>query len=441
VNTAELKPDTSTHGSALSFDFQGLRVGIAEYAEGPTGTTVFHFPRRAKAAVDVRGGLPGTYNVDILRLGYEDPILDAIVVAGGSWYGLQAASGVAMAMKTDGLRSGHHTDLANVAGAIIYDFGDRRLNELHPDIALGAAAFRSAKEGAFPLGAHGAGRMAMQGAYFGMPLHSGQGGAFRQIGATKIAAFVVANPLGLIVDRQGHILTAGQPTRRNLTRIDEVLRELPYARDEAGFVKSNAGTRTSINPANTTIGVVITNRKLPYAALQRVGIQVHASMGRAIQPFATGWDGDVLFAVTTDEVDDISVHPVEIGTLAGEVMWDALLTVTSPRPVEALQQVPAERIDFTDLRVGFDSDFELGIRRNGEHLLLEVVGKRAVYGLPTGSKLEARLDPSGRFLTNGPPERPLRDGAFLLGPDGAIGRVVVNIGTWQQIGRCSTNAA
>jgi hypothetical protein len=148
-----------------------------------------------------------------------------------------------------------------------------------------------------------------------------------------------------------------------------------------------------------------------------------------------------LFAVTTDEVDDTSVHPVEIGTLAGEVMWDALLTVMSPRTVEALQQVPAERIDFTDLRVGFDSDFELGIRRNGKHLVLEVLGKRAVYGLPTGSKLEARLDPSGRFLTDGPPERPLRDGAFLLSSDGVIERVVVNIGAWQQIGRCSTNAA
>lgn len=441
MNAAELKPDTFTHGSALSFDFQGLRVGVAEYAEGPTGTTVFHFPRRAKATVDVRGGLPGTYNVDVLRLGYEDPILDALVVAGGSWYGLQAASGVAMAMKADGFRSGHHADLANVAGAIIYDLGDRRLNEVHPDVALGAAAFRSAKEGIFPLGAHGAGRMSMQGVYFGMPMHSGQGGAFRQIGCTKIAAFVVANPLGLIVDRQGHILTGGQSTPRNLTRIDEVLGGLPYERDELGFVKSKAWTGPRTNTANTTISVVLTNRKLPYAALQRMGLQVHASMGRAIQPFATGWDGDVLFAVTTDEVDDTSVHPVEIGTLAGEVMWDALLTVMSPRTVEALQQVPAERIDFTDLRVGFDSDFELGIRRNGKHLVLEVLGKRAVYGLPTGSKLEARLDPSGRFLTDGPPERPLRDGAFLLSSDGVIERVVVNIGAWQQIGRCSTNAA
>jgi L-aminopeptidase/D-esterase-like protein len=60
-------------------------------------------------------------------------------------------------MKEDGTYTGHHTQLANIAGAIIYDFGDRRLNEVHPDAALGAAAFRSAREGVFPLGSQGQG--------------------------------------------------------------------------------------------------------------------------------------------------------------------------------------------------------------------------------------------------------------------------------------------
>jgi hypothetical protein len=84
-------PDTSLHGPVLSLGFPGMRIGVAEYAEGPTGTTVFHFPELAKAAVDERGGFPGTFNVDMLRMGYDTQVLDAVVISGGSIYGLEAA--------------------------------------------------------------------------------------------------------------------------------------------------------------------------------------------------------------------------------------------------------------------------------------------------------------------------------------------------------------
>ena len=127
MTVCELKPmpDTSFHGPVLSFDFPGMRIGVAEYAEGPTGTTVLHFPERAKAAVDVRGGFPGTFNVDMLRMGYDTRVLDAVVISGGSIYGLEAASGVADALKADGYRSGDITKVGFVSGAIIFDLGDR----------------------------------------------------------------------------------------------------------------------------------------------------------------------------------------------------------------------------------------------------------------------------------------------------------------------------
>ena len=120
---SHLVPDTSTSGRVLELDFPGLEIGVSQYAEGPTGATVFHFVDKAVGAVDVRGGAPGAYNVDWLRWGYGWPNLDALVVSGGSWYGLAASGGVAGALKEDGHRSGHWANLAHVAGAIIYDFG------------------------------------------------------------------------------------------------------------------------------------------------------------------------------------------------------------------------------------------------------------------------------------------------------------------------------
>jgi L-aminopeptidase/D-esterase-like protein len=426
-------PDTRIKGDDLKFDFPGLRIGVAEYAEGPTGTTVFHFPDRVKAAVDVRGGFPGTFNVDILRLGYDTKIMDAFVISGGSIYGLAAAGGVLAALKEDGHRSGDISNVGFAAGAIVFDLGDRRVNEICPDAALGAAALRAAREGVFPLGAHGAGRMTKQGLYFGLDLHSGQGGAFRQVGKTKIAAFVVANPVGLIVDRQGRLAVGGQMLPRGLTTIADALAGVPYPRDAAGFMKQGHWPEAATPMSNTTISLVVTNRKLPFAAVQRMGYQVHSSMGRAIQPFATGWDGDVHFAATTDEVDDPNFPEAEIATLASEVMWDALLGVNARRESASLGHAGPQLLGDVDGDYRFDRDFALRIRRIPAGLGLDVTGKRGFFGLPQGTRLNASIQSDGRFLVEGPPLRPFRDGAFIS--DGKrIGQVIVNLGHWQQTG-------
>ncbi len=77
-----LKTDTAIHGSVLQFDWPAIQIGIGSYEEGPTGLTIFRFPGSAVAAVDVRGGSPGTVNTDFLRLGYEQPNVDAVVIEG-----------------------------------------------------------------------------------------------------------------------------------------------------------------------------------------------------------------------------------------------------------------------------------------------------------------------------------------------------------------------
>jgi 6-aminohexanoate-oligomer endohydrolase len=302
-DTAQLVPRTSFDGPQLQVDFPGLRIGVAEYDEGPTGCTVFHFPRGARVASDVRGGSPGTIG------GYE--WTHAICFAGGSLYGLEATCGVAaelMAMR------GYDVSWDSIQlafGAIVYDFG-RRANSIYPDKALGAAALRTASEGGFPLGPRGAGRSATVGKTFayeeGEP--AGQGGAFRQVGPTKVAVFTVVNAFGAIVDRngtvvRGHLDAATGERSPLVTRLEE---QLPRA-----------------VPGNTTLTVVVTNQTLETRALKQLAAQVHASMARAIQPFHALVDGDVLYAVTTDEVENDALTGTSLGVVTSELAWDAVL--------------------------------------------------------------------------------------------------------------------
>ncbi|HEY2935720.1 MAG TPA: P1 family peptidase [Gaiellaceae bacterium] len=301
---ARLEPRTQFDGPELRFDFPGLRIGVAEYDEGPTGCTVFHFPGGGVAcAVDVRGGSPGTIG------GYE--WAHAICLAGGSLYGLEATCGVAaelMAMR--GYTIGWE-DVELAFGAIIYDFG-RRESSIYPDRELGRAALRAAREGVFPLGARGAGRSATVGKTFsfeeGEP--SGQGGAFRQIGPTKIAVFTVVNAFGAIVDRDGTVVRGHRdPERGTRTPLVEALEaRLPQAA-----------------PGNTTLTVVVTNQQLDRRSLRQLGVQVHASLARAIQPFHALVDGDVLYTATTGEIECDELTATSLGVVASELAWDAVL--------------------------------------------------------------------------------------------------------------------
>ncbi|HKY95334.1 MAG TPA: P1 family peptidase [Kiloniellales bacterium] len=420
-------------GRVLELDFPALHVGVAEYTDGPTGATVFYFPERAIGTVDVRGGAPGTYNTDWLRLGYGFRDVDAIAIAGGSWYGLAASGGVAGALKAEGRRTGHWANLANVAGAIIYDLGDRRINEIHPDERLGAAALLAAAPGRFPQGAAGAGRMTMQGSYFGLWLHSGQGGAFRQVGRSKIACFAVVNAVGAVVDRAGRLAHGGQRIPTGETTIQELLALLPEGLHSGA--ESILGVRTKAAPSarNTTISLVATNRKLTYAELQRLAIQVHASMARAIQPFATVNDGDVLFALSTDELEDPEIHPSDLGTLASEVMWDAVLASVPDRGL-AVPAAVRTMLAATGCvgRYGFAPGAVLAAEPSGSGTLrLRVAGERPIYAKEPGEAWEVTLEPDGSFALD---DVFLSAGRFVAGTGGRAEALELNPGSWMQRG-------
>jgi len=305
-DNTRLKPVTSFAGPALELDFPAFQVGVAEYAEGPTGCTVFLFPKGADTAIDIRGGTLGVVG--------NHPWNHAICFAGGSFYGLEAAAGVAAELFAQKAYATGFRDIARVSGAVIYDF-PRKESVIYPDAALGRAAVRSARSGWFPLGRRGAGRSATvgKGLGFDQAEPSGQGAAFRQIGPTKIAAFAVVNAIGAVVDRAGKIVRGHLDHKTGIRShlIDQIGKELG---------------RLALPQGNTTLTMVITNQRFDSATLQQIARQVHGSMGRAIQPFHTIYDGDALYGVTTNEVENRDLSQIAFGVVAAEVVWDAVLS-------------------------------------------------------------------------------------------------------------------
>lgn len=390
----KLIPKTSFDGPALQLDFPELYIGVAEYDEGPTGATVFYFPKKVMAVVDVRGGAPGTTYTDGLRLGYGGRWVDAISFAGGSAYGLEAAAGASAEIHAMRENAGDWENIVIVPGAIIFDLGARRFNSIYPDKELGRAAVRAARPGRFPLGARGAGRFAMQGSYFGdfeYRQHSGQGGAFRQAGPTKIAVFTVVNSLGAVVDRKGEVARCYNGAGSGgCGSIADYLKQALERKLPANASSPAAAPESGGLTGNTTITLVVTNQKLSYWELQRLAVQVHTSMARAIQPFHTQRDGDTLFAVTTEEVENPQLASADLGVLASETAWDAVLSSVPPLVPAEGKVVPVDPKVY-DAYVGryeFGPEAVLTVTRDGNRLLVEATGKSPVYSFRVKQKEE-----------------------------------------------------
>jgi 6-aminohexanoate-oligomer endohydrolase len=320
-DTAKLVPKTAFDVPMLAFDFPSLQIGVAAYEEGPTGCTVFRFANDPTSVIDVRGGFPGT----IHGSPEEDVRTAAICFAGGSSYGVEAATGAAAEIFAE---SGY-ADLKLVRGAITYDFW--RENKIYPDKALGRAALKSARTGHFPLGRAGVGCSLTCGGGFGNPEPSGQGGAFLQVGPTKIAVFTAVNAAGAIVDRQGQVVRGHLDPKTGQRHHYRELLERKLAREE---------TMESPQGKNTTLTLVVTNQRFAGYfetrwQLRQLARQVHSSMARAIQPFHSFGDGDVLFAVTTNEVENKLLNLTDLGVLASDLAWDAVLSCFQRRPVDA----------------------------------------------------------------------------------------------------------
>lgn len=418
---------------ALTFDWPMLEVGTGQYEDGPTGVTVLKFGKKVNAAVDARGGGPGTVNAEYLKLGYAQPELDAIVLSGGSWYGLEAVTAANTALLDDGKRGGHWNNVGLVVGSIIYDFGGRRLNEIYPDKRLAQLAFRSAKSGIFPNGAYGAGRSAMNGGIFGCNARSGQGSAYRQVGDVKIAVFTVVNALGSVTDRSGKVVACHKGSNwPDDLKATDLMRAAP-ASLQADW---NGNTETlEAERKNTTISVVVTNRSMSPAELQRLAVQVHTSMARGIQPFASEFDGDVLYAVSTNEVDSgpgAGLPSMEIGVTASELMWDAVLSampdqqVSQPSPALKLR-IPPSKLNNYKGTYRFSHFAELTVSMENGALMATATGERDIFQIKKGAPRSLLPVTSDTFT--------VEQGRYPFSLQFTDDAVIINPGRWQQTGQ------
>ncbi len=310
----ELKPKTDYREPFIKFDFPGVKVGIGEYEEGPTGCTVFQIMKDNMMHVDVRGGAVGV-------IGQHWTSANAVCFSGGTLFGFEAIAGVTAELLKKNNYSPDWDKVPIVPGAIIFDIGFRG-NTIYPDKELSRAAVRTAREGILPIGNQGAGKTPTVGktVNYNHAQLGGQGGAFRQVGETKILISTVVNSVGAIMNREGEIVRGfwDNSKKRHIDIMNDISKE--FEKDDSTNNEQQTITQ------NTTLTIVITNQKMDEFTLRQIARQIHTSMSRAIHPFHTITDGDVLFMISTNEIENKQLDFTKFGLIASEVAWDAVLS-------------------------------------------------------------------------------------------------------------------
>ncbi|HEX5377752.1 MAG TPA: P1 family peptidase [Phenylobacterium sp.] len=304
-------------------DVPGLRVGQAHDAAARTGVTVILPDARAVCAADVRGGGPGTRETDALAPENLVEAIDAVVLSGGSVYGLAAADGVTAWLGAQGRgyglvdRSGVPPSPV-VPSAILYDLangGDRAWGEDPPYRRLGRAAAAAAALD-FELGTAGAGYGAMAGT-----LKGGTGSA-SIVAADGIAvgAVVCVNSWGSVTAPGGRAFWAA-PFEIDAEYGGLGAAGLAAGPDDWGRAKADPAQRL-----NTTIACVATDVALTPAQAKRVAVMAQDGLARAIRPIHAPFDGDVVFALSTAArpLDGGDFTVARIGALAADVLARAV---------------------------------------------------------------------------------------------------------------------
>jgi L-aminopeptidase/D-esterase-like protein len=289
----------------------GVSVGHWTDTAGRTGCTVVLVPGGAVPGVDVRGGAPGTLGTDELRPGMTAERAHAILLTGGSAFGLAAADGVMRYLDELGVGFAIGTvRVPIVAGAVIFDLltGDPRAR---PDAAAGHAACLAAT-GHPEVGAVGAGTGATVAKVGGgRPRPGGVGIATAPAGAATVTAVMVANSVGGIWDDERHEWAA------------------PLAPGE--------GAAAPVAGANTTIGVVVTDAELTKEQVNRVAAVAHDGIARAVRPAHTRYDGDTIFCLATG-----AVTPGPSGTAPVPALADLVEAAAAEAVARAIVQAVRE---------------------------------------------------------------------------------------------------
>lgn len=298
----------------------GIRVGHATDPSALTGCTVILCDGPAGAGavggVDQRGGAPGTRETDLLRPMHLVQEAHAVVLAGGSAFGLAAADGVMRYLRERGI--GYAAGPARVPivpAAILFDLGIGA-TDVYPDAAMGYAACLAASDAPVAEGNVGAGAGCSVGKGLGMACatKAGIGSACLTVGADdhpplQVAALMAVNAFGDVVDEAGRVIAG--------------LRPPPGAgfSDTLGLLRSRVPEDLLWRAGATVIGVVATNARLTKEQANKVAQMAHDGLARAVRPAHTMFDGDTIFALATGVVQ---ASATLVGACAAEVVAQAI---------------------------------------------------------------------------------------------------------------------
>ncbi len=295
-------------------DFLPLKIGQTENREAGTGCTVFLCEGGMRAGLDVRGGGPASRESQLLNPLAAAQEIHAVVLAGGSAFGLGAANGVMEYLEECGI--GFDVGVTKVPLVAQSDLFDLTVGDpqVRPDAAMGYTAAKDAREMPnYRDGNYGAGCGATVGKLAGMETctKTGVGSYAVQIGELKVGAVVALNALGDIFDWKTGKQIAGLRTE-----------------DGSAFRSTSELMKASLAPVknrfaeNTTLAVVFTNAAFAKPALCKIAGMAHDGFARCIRPVHTSFDGDSIYALS---IGDVSADQELVGTLAAEVVSEAIL--------------------------------------------------------------------------------------------------------------------
>jgi len=315
-------------------DVQGIKVGHYTDKEAATGCTVVLCEGGAVGGVDVRGSAPGTRETDLLhplRLVQE---VHAVLLTGGSAYGLDAATGVMRYLEEKGVGFDVGVGVVPIVpAAVLFDLTIGRA-DVRPDAEAGYEACQVANDGPVAEGCVGAGTGATVGKLLGpkFATKSGLGTASQKIGkGIVVGAIVAVNAFGDVVDPQTGEILAG--TRQPV--VGGFLNTVKRMQGDLG--------QTILGLAHTTLAVVATNAYLTKEGANKVAQMAHDGLARTIRPVHTMFDGDTVFALATGKPPKKGggADPSVVGAIAAEVLAQAV--VRAVVRAESLHGLPASR--------------------------------------------------------------------------------------------------
>ncbi|MEF9991712.1 MAG: P1 family peptidase [Romboutsia sp.] len=294
-------------------DIEGIKVGHMQDENSATGCSVVICENGATAGVDVRGGSPATRETDLL-----DPVnminkIHAVVLSGGSAFGLDSCSGVMKYLEENNVGFDVKvTKVPIVCGACLFDLVIGR-HDIRPDLAMGYEACKNATNKKCPNGNIGAGCGATVGKSMGLDysMKGGLGTYAIQVGELQVGAIVAVNSLGDIIDPQdNNKILAGALSKDNVFL------------DSEKIMIENYFDKTNKFSGNTTIGIIVTNAKFNKSEITKIASMAHNGYARTMRPAHSIYDGDTIFSLSTGEVEaDLSV----VGLLATRAMERAVI--------------------------------------------------------------------------------------------------------------------